>query len=80
MVPIRGRVLQNQFEIVVPSSTILAEPPVAVAVLERVAKKHGTLEVAKAYLEHLYAPEGQEIAARDFYRPRLAAVAFPWRH
>lgn len=78
MVPIRGRVLQNQFEIVVPSSTILAEPPVAV--VERVAKKHGTLEVALAYLEHLYAPEGQEIAARDFYRPRLAAVAFPWRH
>jgi sulfate/thiosulfate-binding protein len=63
----------DKFEIVVPSSTILAEPPVAV--VEKVAKKRGTLEVAKAYLEHLYAPEGQEIAARDFYRPRLAAVA-----
>jgi sulfate transport system substrate-binding protein len=63
----------DKFEIVVPSSTILAEPPVAV--VEKVAKKHGTLEVAKAYLEHLYTPEGQEIAARDFYRPRLAAVA-----
>jgi len=63
----------DKFEIVVPSSTILAEPPVAV--VEKVAKKHGTLEVAKAYLEYLYTPEGQEIAARDFYRPRLEAVA-----
>ncbi len=63
----------DKFEIVVPSSTILAEPPVAV--VEKVAKKHGALEIAKAYLEYLYTPEGQEIAARDFYRPRLAAVA-----
>jgi sulfate transport system substrate-binding protein len=63
----------GKFEMVVPSSTILAEPPVAV--VEKVAKKHGTLEVAKAYLEYLYTPEGQEIAARDFYRPRLEAVA-----
>jgi sulfate/thiosulfate transport system substrate-binding protein len=63
----------DKFEIVVPSSTILAEPPVAV--VEKVAKKHGTLEVARAYLEHLYSQEGQEIAARDFYRPRLEAVA-----
>ena len=63
----------DKFEIVVPSSTILAEPPVAL--VEKVARKHGTLEVARAYLEQLYSPEGQEIAARDFYRPRLAAVA-----
>jgi sulfate/thiosulfate-binding protein len=63
----------EKFEIVVPSSTILAEPPVAV--VEKVAKKHGTLDVAKAYLDYLYTPEGQEIAARDFYRPRLEAVA-----
>jgi sulfate transport system substrate-binding protein len=63
----------GKFELVVPSSTILAEPPVAV--VEKVAKKHGTLEVAKAYLEHLYSAEGQEIAARDFYRPRLDSVA-----
>jgi len=63
----------DKFEIVVPSSTILAEPPVAV--VEKVAKKHGTLEVAKAYLEYLSTPEGQEIAARDFYRPRLQSVA-----
>ena len=63
----------DKFETVIPSSTILAEPPVAV--VEKVAKKRGTLEVARAYLEHLYAPEGQEIAARDFYRPRLESVA-----
>lgn len=63
----------DKFEIVVPSSTILAEPPVAV--VEEVARKHGTLEVAKAYLDYLYTPEGQEIAARDFYRPRLQSVA-----
>ena len=63
----------DKFETVIPSSTILAEPPVAV--VEKVAKKRGTLEVAKAYLEHLYALEGQEIAARDFYRPRLESVA-----
>jgi sulfate/thiosulfate transport system substrate-binding protein len=63
----------DKFDIVLPSSTILAEPPVAV--VEKVAKKHGTLEVAKAYLDYLYSPEGQEIAARDFYRPRLEAVA-----
>jgi sulfate transport system substrate-binding protein len=63
----------DKFEIVVPSSTILAEPPVAV--VEKVAKKHGMLEVARAYLEYLYSPEGQEIAARNFYRPRLEAVA-----
>ncbi len=63
----------DKFEIVIPSSTILAEPPVAL--VEKVAKKRGTLEVAKAYLEQLYGTEGQEIAARDFYRPRLAEVA-----
>lgn len=63
----------DQLEIVVPSSTILAEPPVAV--VEKVAKKHGTLEVARGYLEYLYSAEGQEIAARDFYRPRLETVA-----
>jgi sulfate/thiosulfate-binding protein len=63
----------DKLEIVIPSSTILAEPPVAL--VEKVAKKHGTLEVAKAYLDYLYTPEGQEIAARDFYRPRLESVA-----
>jgi sulfate/thiosulfate-binding protein len=63
----------EKFEVVVPSSTILAEPPVAV--VEKVAEKHGTLDIARAYLDGLYTPEGQEIAARDFYRPRLKAVA-----
>jgi len=63
----------GQFEIVVPSLSILAEPPVAV--VERVARKHGTIDVARAYLEFLYTEQGQEIAARHFYRPRSAAVA-----
>jgi sulfate/thiosulfate-binding protein len=64
---------KGKFEIVVPSVSILAEPPVAV--VDKVAAKHGTTAVAKAYLEFLYSDEGQEIAARDFYRPRSAAVA-----
>jgi sulfate transport system substrate-binding protein len=63
----------EKLEIVRPSLSILAEPPVAV--VEKDARKHGTLEVAKAYLEYLYSQEGQEIAARNFYRPRDAAVA-----
>lgn len=68
--------LQEQkdgYEIVVPSLTILAEPPVTV--VDKVAKKHGTQEIAKAYLEYLYSDEGQDIAARHFYRPRLASAA-----
>jgi sulfate transport system substrate-binding protein len=63
----------GEFEIVVPSVSILAEPPVAV--VDKVASRHGTQEVAKAYLEYLYSPEGQEIAAKDYYRPRLESVA-----
>ena len=63
----------DKFEIVAPSSSILAEPPVAV--VEAVAKRHGTREVAQAYLEFLYTPQGQEIAAKHFYRPRDAAAA-----
>ena len=59
---------KDKFEIVTPSISILAEPPVAV--VDGVAKKHGTTEVAKAYLQYLYSKEGQEIAARNFYRPR----------
>jgi sulfate transport system substrate-binding protein len=61
------------FEIVAPSLSILAEPPVAV--VTKVATKHGTLALAKAYLDYLYSPEGQEIAAKNFYRPRHAEVA-----
>jgi sulfate/thiosulfate-binding protein len=63
----------DQFEIVVPSVSILAEP--TVSIVDRVVKKKGTTEVAKAYLEYLYSDEGQEIAGRNFYRPRNAAVA-----
>jgi sulfate/thiosulfate-binding protein len=63
----------GKFEVVAPSLSILAEPPVTV--VDRVAKKRGTAPVAQAYLEYLYTPEGQEIAAKNFYRPRLAAVA-----
>jgi sulfate/thiosulfate transport system substrate-binding protein len=63
----------DRFEIVAPSSSILAEPPVTW--VDRAVKKHGTEAIAKAYLEYLYTPEGQEIAAKNFYRPRLEAVA-----
>jgi len=63
----------GKVELVTPSITILAEPPVAV--VEKVAKKHGTLAVAQAYLEYLYTDAAQEIAAKHYYRPRLDAVA-----
>jgi len=63
----------DKFEIVTPSESILAEPPVAV--VDRVAKKHGTTDVAKAYLEYLYSDEGQDIAGRNFYRPRSEKAA-----
>jgi sulfate transport system substrate-binding protein len=64
---------KGEFEIVAPSVSILAEPPVSM--VEKNAKRRGTEAVAKAYLDYLYTPEGQEIAARNFYRPRLEAVA-----
>jgi sulfate/thiosulfate transport system substrate-binding protein len=64
---------KDKFEIVVPSISILAEPPVTV--VDKVVKKHGTEEAAKAYLEYLYSEEGQEIAAKHYYRPRSEAVA-----
>jgi len=64
---------KGEFQIVAPSVSILAEPPVTV--VDKVAKKKKTAAVAKAYLEYLYTPEGQEIAARNYYRPRLPAVA-----
>lgn len=63
----------EELEIVVPSLSILAEPPVAV--VEKVADKHGTIEVARAYLQFLYTKEGQEIAAKHFYRPRDPEIA-----
>lgn len=64
---------KDKFEIVNPSVSILAEPPVSV--VDEVAKKHGTEEVAKAYLDYLYSKEGQEIAAQNYYRPRDKEVA-----
>jgi sulfate transport system substrate-binding protein len=63
----------GKFEVVAPSLSILAEPPVSV--VDKVAGKHGTRAVAQAYLEYLYTDAGQEIAAKHFYRPRSAAVA-----
>jgi sulfate transport system substrate-binding protein len=63
----------GKFEVVAPPVSILAEPPVTV--VDKVAGKHGTKAVAQAYLEYLYTPAGQELAAKHFYRPRLAAVA-----
>jgi sulfate/thiosulfate transport system substrate-binding protein len=63
----------NKFEIVVPSISVLAEP--SVAVVDKVVLRRGTREVAQAYLEFLYTPEGQEIAAKNFYRPRNEQVA-----
>ena len=61
------------FELVIPSLSILAEPPVAW--VDKVVDRHGTLAVAQEYLKFLYTPEGQEIAAKHFYRPRLESVA-----
>jgi len=63
----------NKFDIVTPTISILAEPPVAV--VDKVAKRHGTLAVSQAYLEYLYSDEGQDIAGKNFYRPRSAAAA-----
>ena len=62
----------NKFEIAVPSVSILAEPPVTV--VDKVADKRGTRALAQAYLEYLYTPEGQEVVAKNFYRPRLVEV------
>ncbi len=64
---------KDRFEIVVPSVSILAEPPVAV--VDKNADKHGTLAAARGYLEFLYTEEGQTIAAKHHYRPRSPKVA-----
>jgi sulfate transport system substrate-binding protein len=63
----------EKFELIVPSVSILAEPPVAI--VDKVVDKRGTRKVAQAYLEYLYSGEGQEIAARHYYRPIDAEVA-----
>ena len=63
----------DKVDIVVPSLSILAEPPVTL--VDKVVDKKGTRAIAQAYLDYLYTPEGQEIAAKNYYRPRLEAVA-----
>lgn len=63
----------DKFEMVIPSLSILAEPPVAV--VDKVVDKRGTRQVAEAYLQYLYSEEGQEIVAKHFYRPTDAKVA-----
>ena len=63
----------DNFEIVVPSVSILAEP--SVSLVDKNADKHGTRKVAEAYLAYLYSPEAQALAARHFFRPRLAEAA-----
>lgn len=63
----------DQFEIVVPSVSVLAEPPVAL--IDKNVDKHGTRKVAQAYLDYLYTPAGQALIAKNYYRPRDPAVA-----
>jgi sulfate transport system substrate-binding protein len=71
---------KDKFELVVPSVSILAEPPVAV--VDKVAQRHGTEALAKAYLEYLYTPEGQRLAAKHHLRPwdanALSAAGHPF--
>lgn len=64
---------EDKFDIVAPSISILAEPPVAV--VDKVANKKGTLDAAREYLNYLYSPEAQEIIARNYYRPSNETVA-----
>jgi sulfate transport system substrate-binding protein len=68
---------RDKLEIVMPSISVLAEP--SVAVVDKVVLRRGTRGIAEAYLNFLYTPEGQEIAARNFYRPRDAAIAEKYR-
>ena len=63
----------DKFEIIVPSLSILAEPPVTV--VDKVVDKRGTRRIAEAYLQYLYSAEGQDIAGRHYYRPRDAKAA-----
>jgi len=63
---------KDKFEIVTPSESILAEP--TVSVVDKVVDKRGTRDVAQAYLKYLYSPEGQTIAAENYYRPRDPAI------
>jgi len=69
---------RGKFQIVYPSESILAEP--SVAVVTKNAQRHDTTAVAQAYLRYLYSPEGQEIAAKHYYRPRLKSVQAKYGH
>ena len=62
----------DNYEIVTPSLSILAEP--SVAVVDEIVDKKGTRDIAEEYIKYLYSPEGQEIAAQNFYRPRNPEV------
>jgi len=64
---------EDKFDIVTPSISILAEPPVAI--VDKVVDKRGTREVAEAYLQYLYSEEAQKVIAQNFYRPTLPSVA-----
>jgi sulfate transport system substrate-binding protein len=68
-----NKLAKGELEIVTPRRSILAEPPVAV--VDKVVDRRGTRAIAQAYLEFLYSPEGQDLAARNYYRPRDPAVA-----
>ena len=68
---------KGEYEIVAPSISILAEP--SVALVDSIVDKHKTRDVAQAYLEFLYTPEGQELAAKHYYRPRLESVAVKYQ-
>ncbi len=66
---------EGKFDIVVPPSSILAETPIAV--VDKVVDKHGTRDLAQAYLEYLYSPVGQKLAAKHYYRPISPELADP---
>ena len=68
----------GQYEVIYPSRSIQAEPPVAL--VDKNVDKHGTRQVAEAFLNYLYTPEAQEIEARDFYRPRDPAAAAKYKN
>ena len=63
----------DKYEVVIPSVSILAEP--SVAVVDEVVDRKGTRKLAEAYINYLYSPQGQEIAAQNFYRPRNPDIA-----
>ena len=74
----REKLGRDKFDIVVPSISILAEP--SVSIVDKVVDRRHTRKVAQAYLEFLYTPEGQELCAKHFYRPRNPAVAAKYTH